>query len=161
MSHRPSASRIRPDAVTVVISSFFGCGFFPIAPATFASAVLTIGLGLAGGASAILRVILVVAVSAIGVWAATHTERRYGHDASVIVIDEIAGMLLSVLLIPWDWLHLIPAFFLFRAMDILKPPPVYQLQSLPEGWGVMIDDLGAGAYTLLLLLLGGLLIPGF
>lgn len=153
--------RPRPDAVTLVISSFFGSGFFPFAPATFASAILAVVLYAVGGPALPVRVALLLVVSAVGVWAATRTERRYGHDASVIVIDEIAGMLLSVLWIPWDALHLAAAFFLFRAMDILKPPPVYQWQSLPGGWGVMIDDLGAGAYTVILLLLAGWLIPGF
>ncbi len=156
MTRRP-----RPDAVTLIISSFFGTGFFPFAPATFASAILAVVLYAVGDATLAVRVALLVGVSAVGVWAATRTERRYGHDASVIVIDEIAGMLLSVLLIPWDALHLAAAFFVFRVMDILKPPPVYQWQSLPEGWGVMIDDLGAGAYTVILLLLAGWLVPGF
>ncbi len=161
MSQNAADRPVRPDLITLTISSFFGTGFFPFAPATFASAVLVGLLWLAGGASLAVRIGLLVVSTAVGVWAASHTEKRHGHDARCIVIDEIAGMFLSVLFIPWDLPHLAVAFALFRIMDILKPPPVYQMQSLPRGWGVMVDDLGAGAYTLLLLFVTSLLVPSF
>jgi phosphatidylglycerophosphatase A len=69
----------------------------------------------------------------------------------LIVIDEVAGMMLSVLALPRTVGVLLVAFFCFRALDIVKPFPASEAQSLPGGLGVMVDDLIAGAYTLLLL----------
>jgi phosphatidylglycerophosphatase A len=116
---------------------------------------------IAGSASLPARLALLIGVSVIGWWAAAGTELRYGPDARCIVIDEVAGMLAATLLVPWDLIHLLPALVLFRAFDILKPPPGYQVESLPGGLGVMADDLVAGFYTLLLLILTGLLVPSF
>ncbi len=149
--------------LSLIISTFFGSGFFPIAPATFASAILTGIMFLIGeDKSAILPLAaILVIVSVIGMWAATRTEITHGHDARIIVIDEIAGMLLSALFVPWDLVHLAAAFVLFRIMDIVKPPPVGKLEALPRGIGIVADDLGAGLYSVLLLYLGTLLIPGF
>lgn len=69
----------------------------------------------------------------------------------MIVIDEVAGMMLSVLVLPRTIPILIVAFLCFRALDIVKPFPARQAQSLPGGVGVMVDDLAAGAYTLVLI----------
>lgn len=67
------------------------------------------------------------------------------------MIDEVAGMMLSVIVLPRTMGVLLVAFFCFRVLDIVKPFPARQAQSLPGGFGVMVDDLAAGAYTLLLL----------
>jgi phosphatidylglycerophosphatase A len=147
-----------PDPRTA-FSTFFGTGFFPKAPATFASALVALLMLLAGAVPLWVRLALLVAVSVLGTFSADHTERRYGADARCIVIDEVAGMLVATLLIPWDGLHLAAAFVLFRVLDVLKPPPAYQLESLPSGMGVMADDLMAGAYAMLLLLLADVLLP--
>ena len=69
----------------------------------------------------------------------------------MIVIDEVAGMMLSVIVLPKTVGVLLVAFFCFRVLDIVKPFPARQAQSLPGGLGVMVDDLAAGAYTLLLI----------
>lgn len=66
------------------------------------------------------------------------------------MIDEVAGMMLSVLVLPRTLEVVLVAFFCFRVLDIVKPFPASQAQSLPGGFGVMMDDLIAGAYTLLL-----------
>ena len=93
-----------------------------------------------------------VCVVLAGIWAGGRIERLSGQrDPGLIVIDEVAGMMLSVLILPRTLGVLIPAFFCFRALDIFKPFPAGQAQSLPGGLGVMVDDLVAGAYTLLLL----------
>ena len=105
------------------------------------------------------RILLLAVWLVVGTWASDRAERRYGHDARCIVIDEVAGFWLSVLVVPWDLPHLAVAFFLFRAFDVLKPPPAYQLQSLRGGWGIMADDVAAGLYTLLFLWVAGLIFP--
>ena len=79
----------------------------------------------------------------LGVWTAGEAEKMLGSkDASAIVIDEIVGMLTTYFTVPVVVLPLLVGFMFFRLFDILKPFP--QLERLPGGWGVMLDDLGAG-----------------
>jgi phosphatidylglycerophosphatase A len=92
-----------------------------------------------------------VAVTALGMWAASRVERVLGtKDPGVIVIDEVAGMLLSVLTLPRTVPVLLTAFLLFRLFDIWKPFPARESQSFSGGLGVMLDDLIAGVYALVL-----------
>jgi len=80
---------------------------------------------------------------ALGIWVAGKAEQLFGEkDAAPIVIDEIAGMLLTYCAVPAAWLPLIVGFLSFRFFDIYKPLP--QLERLPGGWGIMLDDLFAG-----------------
>jgi phosphatidylglycerophosphatase A len=147
------------------LATCLGLGFFPVAPATFTSLVVTIALGLIRAPFSAMRGLatlgLIVVIVLAGAWAAGRAERRYGHDARCIVIDEVAGMLLAAIAIPWTPVYLAAAFFLFRAFDVLKPPPAYQLQALYGGAGVMADDLAAGLYAVALLFLARAVIPGF
>jgi len=90
-----------------------------------------------------------LAVIAVGLWASGRVERMVGRkDPGVIVIDEVAGMMVSVWFLPRTWPVLLAAFFLFRLFDVWKPFPARQSQVLRGGVGVMIDDLIAGAYAL-------------
>jgi len=99
----------------------------------------------------VLISLLVLAV-AIGIPAATLEARGCGKkDPSHVVIDEVAGQLLTFMAVPIGWKPLLAGFILFRVFDILKPPPVRQLERLPEGTGIVVDDLGAGVYALLVL----------
>ncbi len=96
--------------------------------------------------------LLIVVVVAIGIPAATLEERGCGRkDPSHVVIDEVAGQLLTLVLCPIVWQALLAGFILFRAFDIVKPPPVRSLERLPEGTGIVVDDLGAGIYALIVL----------
>jgi len=89
-------------------------------------------------------------VAIAGIWAGSRAECLVGtKDPGVIVIDEVAGMLLSVLFLPRTIPVLVAAFLLFRAFDVWKPFPARQSQVLVGGVGVMVDDLVAGLYTLL------------
>ena len=95
---------------------------------------------------------LVVVVLA-GIWASHRVELLLGRkDPGLIVIDEVAGMMVSVALVPRSVAVLVCAFFLFRLFDIWKPFPAYQAQALPGGAGVMVDDLIAGVYALALVM---------
>jgi phosphatidylglycerophosphatase A len=69
-----------------------------------------------------------------------------------VVIDEVAGQALTLIAAPFAWKYALASFILFRGFDILKPPPVRSLERLPEGVGIMLDDLGAGAYAAIVLL---------
>jgi phosphatidylglycerophosphatase A len=94
-----------------------------------------------------------VGVVAVGTWAAHHVELSLGRkDPGLIVIDEVAGMMVSVALVPRSVPVLVCAFLLFRLFDIWKPFPARESQSLWGGAGVMVDDLIAGVYALVLIM---------
>ena len=76
-----------------------------------------------------------------------------------MVIDEVAGQLLTLLLVAPNWLGIVGAFFIFRVLDIIKPWPAGRFERLPGGVGIMADDLMAGLYGNLLLRGAGLLLP--
>jgi phosphatidylglycerophosphatase A len=102
------------------------------------------------------------AVVVVGIWASRRVEVALGRkDPGVIVIDEVAGMMVAVLLLPRTLLVLVCAFFLFRFFDIWKPFPAGEAQALRGGLGVVADDLIAGVYTLVLLMGARKLFPGF
>jgi phosphatidylglycerophosphatase A len=89
----------------------------------------------------------------VGLWAGGRVERAVGQkDPGIIVVDEVAGMTLSVLLVPRTIPVLLVAFVLFRLFDVWKPFPARESQAFTGGLGVMIDDLIAGAYALILVL---------
>jgi len=95
---------------------------------------------------------VLVAVTALGTWAADEAERALGSkDPGAIVIDEVAGMTLSVAAVPLTLATLVLGFLLFRLFDVVKPFPANVAQRLPGGVGVMVDDLIAGVYVLALL----------
>jgi len=90
----------------------------------------------------------------IGIPAATRAERESGRtDPGFVVIDEVAGQWLALTVAPLDLRYGIAAFMLFRVFDIVKPWPARQLEKLPGGRGIMLDDLAAGAYALAVMLL--------
>lgn len=123
-----------------------------MASGTVGSAVALVGLWLIPFTPRSLA-LACAAVTLIGLWAASRVERLLGkRDPGVIVIDEVAGMMVSVLLLPRTLPVLVSAFFLFRLFDIWKPFPARESQVLIGGLGVMLDDLIAGAYALVLLM---------
>jgi phosphatidylglycerophosphatase A len=90
-----------------------------------------------------------VVVTLIGIPAATGVARGSGiKDPQFVVIDEVAGQLVALVAVPLAWKSFLAAFILFRVFDIVKPPPVRQLEALPEGSGIVLDDIAAGLYAL-------------
>jgi phosphatidylglycerophosphatase A len=93
-----------------------------------------------------------VVVTLIGIPAATQVARAAGlKDPQFVVIDEVAGQLVALIAVPLAWKTFLAGLILFRVFDILKPPPVRWLERLPEGTGIVVDDLGAGLYALALM----------
>ncbi|MBM4441553.1 MAG: phosphatidylglycerophosphatase A [Candidatus Rokubacteria bacterium] len=138
--------------VALGIATALGAGYSPIAPGTAGSAVALVILWLVPFSQAAL-VAFFVAVTVVGTWAAHVAEAAVGDkDPGVIVIDEVAGMTLSVLVLPLTVPVLLAGFVLFRIFDVVKPFPAGRLQALSGGVGVMIDDLIAGLYALLILI---------
>jgi len=92
-------------------------------------------------------VIVTILVTLIGVWSSSVVEKTWGKDPSRVVIDEVAGMCISLLFIPVKLKYMIPALILFRFFDIVKPLYVRKMENLPGGWGIMMDDVLSGVYT--------------
>ena len=139
------------DRVALAVATLGGAGYAPVAPGTVGSAVVVVLLWLMPLGTPGLLVALVV-VTAAGIWAGTRVERTLGaKDPGVIVVDEAAGMIASVLFLPRTVAVLAVAFVLFRIFDVVKPPPARQSQALGGGVGVVVDDLVAGLYACLLL----------
>jgi phosphatidylglycerophosphatase A len=89
-------------------------------------------------------------VTIIGIPAATVVEEESGViDPGFVVIDEVAGQMIALIAVPVKWPYMLASFILFRAFDILKPPPLRRLEKFPQGAGIMLDDVGAGFYALL------------
>jgi phosphatidylglycerophosphatase A len=144
-----------------VLASVFGAGYAPVASGTVGSFVTVVAIWLLPLTPLRIAVALVI-VTLVGIWAGLRVERVLGKkDPGVIVIDEVAGMLLSVILLPRTIPVLITAFLLFRLFDIWKPFPARESQALTGGVGVMVDDLIAGFYTLILIMGALTLFPGW
>lgn len=147
-----AGSKVGPvDRVALFVATAGGVGYAPVAPGT-AGSLLALLIFLVLPLSLLGRVLVFLTVVGIGGWAAGRAERLLGvKDPSSVVVDEIAGMGLSVLILPRHVGLFLAAFVLFRFLDIAKPFPIRQSQTLPGGLGVMLDDLLAGIYTLALL----------
>lgn len=122
-------------------------GLSPVAPGTVGSALALVLVWYAPQLGVMSFAAVLLVLIPLGVVTATHVEQAYGHDASQINIDEIAGMIVSLYGVPKTILLYAIAFLAFRLLDVVKPFPIAQLQGLPKGWGVMADDLMAGLYT--------------
>jgi phosphatidylglycerophosphatase A len=140
------------------VSTFFGAGALRPGPGTWGSAAAVLSwAAIAHALPQHLHVagalLYCAAATAIGIPAATLTARSSGRgDPSHVVIDEVAGQMLTLIGAPLTWKAQFAGFVLFRAFDILKPPPIRRLERLrPEGVGIMVDDLGAGIYGLVIL----------
>ena len=126
-------------------------GHLKWAPGSFGSLV-AIPLILLAGNNAGFFAIILIALFFIAVWSSGEVARDLNKsDPSVVVIDEVCGMFLSFLLIAPTCRTLLAGFTCFRFFDIVKPKPLRWLEHFPNGFGIVLDDLGAGIYTNLIL----------
>jgi phosphatidylglycerophosphatase A len=138
----------------MLIATFFGVGRLKPGPGTWGSAATVIlwaaiSSQIPSASRTWATIAAVVVVTLVGIPAATRVARASGlKDPQFVVIDEVAGQLVTLIAVPLAWKTFLVGLILFRAFDILKPPPVRQLESLPEGAGIVVDDLGAGLYAL-------------
>jgi phosphatidylglycerophosphatase A len=137
----------------ILLATGFGTGYAPVASGTFGSLPGLLAIWLLvrfGGQGAAVAGTIVVAL--VGVWVAGVAERHFGReDPGAVVIDEIAGQMMTLWFIRLDALSLFLGFFFFRLMDTLKPPPARRLEALHGGAGIMADDLCAAVYAHLVL----------
>jgi phosphatidylglycerophosphatase A len=180
IARAPGGKRSAMDYLALALATC-GVGFLPLAPGTWGSMVgvaLYLLLRLASlrlinvwysSGDAVnrppveslyttLSLAVIICVTAAGVWAATRAERLLGRkDPGAVVVDEVAGQLITFLFIPLSlhlrWWLVLAGFLLFRAFDIWKPYPVRRLEALESGLGIMADDVLAGIYAAVCLLL--------
>ena len=150
-------TQIPAPAWATAVATFFGAGRLRPGPGTWGSLATTLlwwllASHLSSSARIPAILVLIVIVTAIGIPAATLEARGCGKkDPSHVVIDEVAGQLVTLIACPIVWRALLAGFILFRGFDILKPPPIRSLEKLPEGTGIVVDDLGAGVFALIVL----------
>lgn len=141
--------------LALAVGTVGGAGFFPIAPGTVGSAI---GVGvylLTAHWPAAWQIGLLVAISLVGTWGATGTARALGRDdPGAVIVDEVAGQLLTLLLTGVGVVGAIAGFFIFRILDIVKPWPARNFEALHGGVGIMADDLMAGVYGNILMWVG-------
>src|SRR5215831_13444885 len=139
---------------STLVATFFGVGHMKPGPGTWGSAAglllwAVLAPQLPASARTATNIVVAVLVTLIGIPAATQIARAFAtKDPQFVVIDEVAGQLITLISAPLTWKTFLAGFILFRAFDIVKPPPVRQLEKLPEGTGVVLDDVAAGLYAL-------------
>ena len=138
------------SVVRLLVTGFY-TGEFPIIQGTWGTLPGLIICIFFFDVPVIYQALMAVVATILSIVLASFAEKDFGHDAKPIVIDEIAGMLVTLVFVPRVWYYYLVGFVFFRAMDVLKPFPARQAESLPSGWGVTIDDIVAGIYANLLL----------
>lgn len=136
-----------PARIATFIATAAYVGFVPIAPGTFGSAVgLLIYAATRSADTAMAEAAVLMAVLIAGVWSADRVERELGKDPGAVVVDEVAGMLVTIAFLDVSVTGAIVAFLIFRVLDVIKPYPAGRLEHLHGGPGIMLDDVMAGVY---------------
>jgi phosphatidylglycerophosphatase A len=137
-----------------------GAGYSPLVPGTAGSAVGVLSFWALTGLSPQAQLVATLTLFGLGVAASSRTAASLGRkDPSIVVIDEVVGQWASLLFLPLTPATAAVSFLLFRAMDVVKPWPARDFESLPGGLGIMADDLMAGIYANLLLRVVLLVVP--
>lgn len=136
------------------IASFLGIGYMGKGSGTIAAGISTITLyGLGSGFPKVPFLLpgLCLFVTILGVWSSAKLVPIWGKDPQRVVIDEVAGIMVTFLFIPVNWTLYLMGFVLFRIFDIFKPLGIQKCEKWPHGWGIMADDVLAGLYANLIL----------
>jgi phosphatidylglycerophosphatase A len=139
-----------PDKIALLLSGWFGAGLLPLAPGTWGTIAAVPIIFFTKDTGLAFKWFFLAVFIGIAVWAADRCsvilERE---DPAQVVIDEVAGFMVTTLFLPFSWLSVWLGFFLFRLFDIIKPFPIKHLERLPGGVGIVADDLLAGLYACL------------
>ncbi|MFK7776221.1 MAG: phosphatidylglycerophosphatase A [Saprospiraceae bacterium] len=134
-------------------ATVLGAGYSPFAPGTMGALVGILILFLIKWQQPELQfftwglLLATIIFTLLGVWSTNELESEWGKDPSKVVVDELIGVWIAVLWIPIETQWLVLGFILFRFFDIAKPLGIRRLESIKGGWGVMLDDVGAGIYA--------------
>jgi phosphatidylglycerophosphatase A len=136
-----------------ILATFFGAGFFPLAPGTLTSLIVVILYKFfLYNLSWPVYLLIFLCLFFIGVFVSTHYSTELGKtDPRKIVIDEACGQFIVLFQMPTSWFLLLLGFFLFRLFDIIKPYPIRKVENLKKGWGIMLDDILAAIYTIIII----------
>jgi phosphatidylglycerophosphatase A len=139
--------------IHIYIASVAGIGFIKKGGGTVAAIAFCIIWYLlpASYVSSYWQVIFTLIICGVGTWSSSIVDTIWGKDSSKVVIDEVAGMAITMIYAPHNLYSLLSGLLLFRIFDIVKPLGIKQLEKLPTGWGVMADDILAGIYSFILL----------
>lgn len=131
-----------------MLATGFGSGYSPFAPGTAGSAVGLLLFWPLAMVPLLGQLALCVVLFVVGALAATLVAEEVGRkDPGVVVVDEVVGMWITLVGVPFVPLTIVVGFLLFRVMDVVKPWPARSLEALPGGWGIMADDVAAGVYA--------------
>jgi phosphatidylglycerophosphatase A len=138
-----------PNKIALLLSSWFGSGMVPKFPGTFGTLTALPLLLIMNALDLPYEGIFIIAFILLAVWTADVCSKLLGqNDPGVVVIDEAAGLLVTLFLLPLSGLNIVLAFFLFRFFDIFKPFPIRLIdQKVKGGWGIVLDDVLAGVYA--------------
>jgi phosphatidylglycerophosphatase A len=155
-----SANSALLNRLALLLATWFGCGYFPWGPGTagsLAAVLIAVVLHRSFGSGRLTFLCLTAVLLVPAIWAATRTARLVGRkDPGVVVVDEVLGQWLTLLgATNLNWQNFLAGFLLFRVFDIWKPWPIRLIEHLPEGSGIVCDDLAAGFYGALILYIGG------
>ena len=177
----PQTNKTELSFITKVIATGLFSGYIPWASGTFGSLVGLLVYEIPGMESPVVLPAFIIAGFFVGVVTSNRVAQAVGHqltasaqlmketfqpdehttaDPSIVVIDEIVGMWISLFLLPKTVLISVMAFVIFRFYDIVKPPPARQLERFRHGWGIMLDDVAAGIYANVTVRLCLFLFPG-
>jgi phosphatidylglycerophosphatase A len=143
-------ARVRPTDPAALLATWFGTGFLPVVPGSCASlAALPLAALLVWLGGSILVLAAGAALFVIGMWAAdAYMDAVKVHDPPAIVVDEVVGQWVTLAFLPLDPLVYALGFVLFRILDVLKPWPANFIdRAVTGGFGVVLDDVVAGAYA--------------
>jgi len=144
----------------IIIATGFGSGYFPIAPGTAGAVLATViwlGLSLVFPFYHLLitTALLIILFTILGVWSGGIMETCWGKDPSKVVIDEMVGVWIPLLAVNNEnkryVYYALGALLLFRLFDIFKPLGIRKMEAIGGGWGIMLDDIAAGLYSLFIL----------
>ena len=133
------------------IGSGFFTGYFPVASGTVGSLAAIVIYLIPGFEKLFVIIPATLVIVFYGIYIGTKFEAEYGKDPAQCTIDEVAGTWISLIALPKTFGIIIAAFFLWRILDIIKPPPARNLERLKGGLGIMIDDVISGIYTLIIM----------
>ena len=149
-----TSSTVMMRRLSSVIGTLCGIGYVPVAPGTAAS-IVAAGLWYWWYPGPVVQWVVCGVAIVVGLWASGSVAKQtQKEDPSEVVIDEFAGMWLVLAGLPKSLLLLCVAFMLFRVFDIIKPPPMKQLERIPGGAGIMLDDVAAGLISRLIVIIG-------
>ena len=119
------------------VAALFFCVIWLLLPASYSNTIW--------------QVVITFFIIAIGIWSSNEVDKVWGKDSSKVVIDEVAGMAITLLFVPQHIVYMLAGLAAFRFFDIVKPLGIKKLENWPKGWGVMADDVLAGLYALIVI----------